>query len=165
MARRRGKDSGLDELLDVLVRVPFWVGPLLACAAYALVRWGAAWALSHPLPNNPVAATAQPILAKIAIVCAPLAAVVVLFVWLVSLWKKIERRKQSAPRAGSQSPPAERTGPPSRPGKPAEKSPACPSCGSAMVLRTAKQGQNAGSRFWGCPRYPACRGTRELARA
>ncbi|QCU90545.1 nuclease-related domain-containing protein [Thiomicrorhabdus sediminis] len=36
--------------------------------------------------------------------------------------------------------------------------PSCPKCGSAMALRTAKRGQNAGNEFWGCSRYPACRG-------
>jgi restriction system protein len=39
-------------------------------------------------------------------------------------------------------------------------SPECPQCGSTMVLRTAKKGVNAGSQFWGCSQYPACRGTR-----
>ena len=38
--------------------------------------------------------------------------------------------------------------------------PACPVCGSAMVRRTARRGVNAGSQFWGCPRYPMCQGTR-----
>ena len=28
-----------------------------------------------------------------------------------------------------------------------------------MTLRTARQGPNAGSRFWGCRRFPKCRGT------
>ena len=36
----------------------------------------------------------------------------------------------------------------------------CPSCGSRMVRRTAKRGYRRGSQFWGCSRYPACRGTR-----
>jgi len=36
--------------------------------------------------------------------------------------------------------------------------PACPKCGGAMVIRTARQGANAGSRFWGCSSYPRCRG-------
>ncbi len=36
----------------------------------------------------------------------------------------------------------------------------CPVCGSAMVRRVAKRGRNAGDAFWGCSRYPACRGTR-----
>ena len=36
----------------------------------------------------------------------------------------------------------------------------CPVCSSSMVLRTARKGRNAGNQFWGCSRYPACRGTR-----
>jgi restriction system protein len=36
----------------------------------------------------------------------------------------------------------------------------CPVCSSAMVRRTARQGANAGNQFWGCSRFPACRGTR-----
>jgi restriction system protein len=36
----------------------------------------------------------------------------------------------------------------------------CPICQSAMVKRRAKKGANAGSEFWGCSRYPACKGTK-----
>jgi len=36
--------------------------------------------------------------------------------------------------------------------------PICPQCAAVMVLRTAKQGTNAGKQFWGCSRYPQCRG-------
>jgi hypothetical protein len=36
--------------------------------------------------------------------------------------------------------------------------PKCPKCGSDMMLRTAKNGANAGSKFWGCRNYPNCRG-------
>jgi DNA-binding helix-hairpin-helix protein with protein kinase domain len=36
----------------------------------------------------------------------------------------------------------------------------CPRCGSAMVRRTASRGLNVGSEFWGCSRFPQCRGTR-----
>lgn len=39
--------------------------------------------------------------------------------------------------------------------------PACPVCSSPMVLRTARRGPHAGSRFWGCSRYPSCRGVRQ----
>ena len=38
--------------------------------------------------------------------------------------------------------------------------PACPVCQSAMVKRTAGKGANKGNIFWGCPQYPACKGTR-----
>lgn len=36
----------------------------------------------------------------------------------------------------------------------------CPRCGSPMVERTARSGSNAGKKFWGCSRFPACRGVR-----
>lgn len=39
--------------------------------------------------------------------------------------------------------------------------PLCPQCGGEMVLRTAKRGANQGEKFWGCPNYPQCRGTRK----
>jgi ssDNA-binding Zn-finger/Zn-ribbon topoisomerase 1 len=37
-----------------------------------------------------------------------------------------------------------------------------PKCGKAMALRTAHKGDRAGSQFWGCVTYPACKGTREV---
>jgi len=41
--------------------------------------------------------------------------------------------------------------------------PSCPVCSAEMVKRTARRGQSAGSEFWGCSRFPACRGTRQVA--
>jgi restriction system protein len=41
-----------------------------------------------------------------------------------------------------------------------QRTPFCPRCGSEMVMRKARRGANAGQPFWGCPNYPACRGTR-----
>ncbi len=35
----------------------------------------------------------------------------------------------------------------------------CPACGKIMVLRTARKGPKAGSQFWGCSAYPACKAT------
>lgn len=40
--------------------------------------------------------------------------------------------------------------------------PTCPACGGAMVVRTARQGRNAGSQFWGCVGFPECKGTRPV---
>jgi DNA-binding helix-hairpin-helix protein with protein kinase domain len=39
-------------------------------------------------------------------------------------------------------------------------SPLCPRCSSPMVLRVARRGRNVGGSFWGCSRFPVCRGTR-----
>ncbi len=42
------------------------------------------------------------------------------------------------------------------------KIPPCPQCGALMALRTAKSGKNTGSQFWGCTKYPDCKGTAQL---
>jgi four helix bundle suffix protein len=47
------------------------------------------------------------------------------------------------------------------PAQPKEQAPPCPLCQKAMRLRTARQGANAGSQFWGCTGYPECKGTRK----
>jgi len=36
--------------------------------------------------------------------------------------------------------------------------PACPRCGSGMVMRTRR---SDGGKFWGCPKFPACKGIRD----
>lgn len=33
----------------------------------------------------------------------------------------------------------------------------CPQCGSEMILRQAKKGNNVGNQFWGCTNFPTCR--------
>ena len=40
--------------------------------------------------------------------------------------------------------------------------PACPACGGLMVLRTPKTGPSTGQSFWGCARYPECKGTAKV---
>jgi ssDNA-binding Zn-finger/Zn-ribbon topoisomerase 1 len=49
-----------------------------------------------------------------------------------------------------------------RPDAPKPTAPACPACGRLMAVRTARKGARAGSQFWGCSAYPACKGTRPL---
>lgn len=38
----------------------------------------------------------------------------------------------------------------------------CPRCGSKLVIRTAKKGENAGNQFYGCSAYPKCRYIKNL---
>lgn len=40
--------------------------------------------------------------------------------------------------------------------------PSCPQCGSGTIKRMARQGSKVGKEFWGCERYPKCKGTRPL---
>jgi Holliday junction resolvase-like predicted endonuclease len=46
----------------------------------------------------------------------------------------------------------------------ARPAPLCPVCQAPMVLRQARNGPNAGKRFWGCSRFgeTRCRGTRAM---
>jgi restriction system protein len=43
-----------------------------------------------------------------------------------------------------------------------QRAPVCPRCGSEMMVRTARRGANAGQSFWGCPKFPECRGKRQI---
>ena len=43
-----------------------------------------------------------------------------------------------------------------------EQAPACPRCSEKMIIRRSRKGRTAGSEFWGCQRFPSCRGTRQL---
>lgn len=38
----------------------------------------------------------------------------------------------------------------------------CPRCGSPLILRTAKKGDNAGEQFYGCSAFPKCRYVKNL---
>jgi len=40
-----------------------------------------------------------------------------------------------------------------------DEHPICPYCKTRMILRSAKRGANAGSKFWGCSSYPKCQHT------
>jgi len=41
---------------------------------------------------------------------------------------------------------------------PARMTPLCPKCGVAMVLRSSKKVGATGNAFWGCSKFPECRG-------
>ena len=38
----------------------------------------------------------------------------------------------------------------------------CPQCGSQLVLRITKRGDDIGKSFYGCSAFPKCRYTREI---
>ena len=50
-----------------------------------------------------------------------------------------------------------------RKGKTVARDSSCPTCGSPMVVRTARKGKNAGRSFCGCSQFPKCHGTRNMA--
>ena len=83
------------------------------------------------------------------------------------LFAMIQQAKQSLPATDQR--PTQRFNPrPQATPKPlatpniAAMEPACPQCGAGMVQRTARKGGNAGGKFWGCAKFPACRGVRQI---
>lgn len=60
----------------------------------------------------------------------------------------------------SQAAPSQEMPPPGK--EPPAAPPLCPNCGEPMRKRTARNGANAGSQFWGCSAFPRCRGTRQV---
>lgn len=73
------------------------------------------------------------------------------------LFAMIKQAKQSLTNTSSQS-----VAKPQAASQNAEAEPACPQCGASMVKRTARKGNNAGGEFWGCSKFPNCRGVRQL---
>ena len=59
---------------------------------------------------------------------------------------------------------AERSDKPGKPNESVDQSEdmVCPKCGSKLVLRVAKKGENAGNQFYGCSAFPKCRYTRDI---
>lgn len=70
------------------------------------------------------------------------------------LYEMIRDVRASRPRSGTASSVS--------PSSSSNRASGCPVCGSPMVRREAKRGAHAGSAFYGCSRYPACRGTRAI---
>ena len=68
------------------------------------------------------------------------------------LFDMIRQAKQSLAASAPASPSATKS--------PAVVAPQCPVCNATMVRRTAQKGSKAGTQFWGCSTFPACRGTR-----
>ncbi|MDV6226261.1 topoisomerase DNA-binding C4 zinc finger domain-containing protein [Nitratireductor aquimarinus] len=67
------------------------------------------------------------------------------------------------PRPAPQPPRTPRVNTPAQPRVTATSAnPTCSRCGAPMVRRTARRGRNAGGQFWGCSRYPHCKGTRNI---
>ena len=76
------------------------------------------------------------------------------------LWELVKSVKKGATTSDSQNPRPAPPSSPANPTQPTENPSKCPVCNSPMVLRTARKGVNAGSKFWGCSQFPNCRGTK-----
>lgn len=142
MSRR--KSSILEDLMEIAAHLPWQIGVGLAVVAYFVLHY---FATQVPLTTNPVELKAMgktlgdSMVHGVWTTIAGVLQYVVPVAFLVGAGVSAMRSHRRKDSAGSEAL-------------------ACPKCGGAMVRRTAKSGSNAGNEFWGCAKYPACRGIR-----
>lgn len=175
MNARRNDRSSLDDLFEMLVEVPAWAGPVVACIVFAGLRWWIPWQFQPADPKDLAGKVLSTTFGQLSYAGAPWGALVVLMIWVFAELRKWSDRKnrcdgevktdprpQSLARRGRGKTVENRAAaPPPLPSPPPPPVPSCPACSSPMVMRTAKRGPNPGSQFWGCSQYPECRETRE----
>lgn len=164
MARQR--TSVFEDIMEITARLPWWVGVILALILYIWLHSVA----SQPIP----AMTGDPkqvgdfvgkqLWRTFALYLQYILPICCLIGSGVSAYRKTQNKVGNL--SGK---PVQRRSPPQASGvaqplpMSAEAATACPVCGAAMAKRLAKKGANAGQEFWGCSRYPQCRGTRPIA--
>ena len=96
MARRSKESTGLPLILNLFLILPWYVGPIVATTAYAGLRWFVPWLF--PLPNQAAKTAADVVPHVIAAFAqagrgvAPIAAALIMFVWLVAELLKLPER-------------------------------------------------------------------------
>lgn len=156
---RRRRTSAFEDLLEITSRLPWWLGLVLAVVFYVWLHHVA----TEPMPTGPTdlknmgglmvgmywrgfATAFQYILPAVCVLGAAVSA--------------YRRFAQGSGRRGSFGASQAAGGSPTQAAPSSSvASPVCPQCNAPMIKRTARKGAKAGSSFWGCSRYPQCRGT------
>ncbi|MCE9554933.1 MAG: hypothetical protein K8T91_16385 [Planctomycetes bacterium] len=168
MGRRRRESPAegfLSDVFELCSLGPIWVGPLIAAIVFGIFFFLIPWFLADRVGNDLAAQMSKlpnGIFRNLSrFMSLPITAII-LMVWGIAEFKKLARRRMSAAEVPD--------APATRQRQPAEQSntcqtPTCPRCGASMVMRTAKRGVEAGSRFWGCSNFAAkkCQGTRQVS--
>lgn len=144
MARKN--TSVLEDLMDIAAQLPWKAGVAMAVVAYLVLHY---FATKTPLTTNPVELKAigktmgDSMVHGIWTTLASVLQYVVPLALLLGAGASFTRQRRLVNMTAS-----------------GTDAPACPKCGSSMVMRTAKSGSNAGNSFWGCSSFPNCRGIR-----
>jgi restriction system protein len=96
---RRNERSVLDDLFEVLIEVPSWIGPVLAGIAYIVMAWFVPWLLRPKSPTD----IAQTVFSQLSPQFAPWIAVVILFMWIGAELRKFLNRRRFDRQSGIQS--------------------------------------------------------------
>ena len=138
-------------IFDMLATLPWWVSIVVAGIAYVFFKW--------VFPGLAGQSVFLKVMAQAFQGNAGLVSCLFLIPAPIAFFNASRRRKLLDSQTGIESR-LEETLAPSEPTLRAAKT--CPVCGGEMATRIAKRGPNAGKPFWGCSRYPRCKGTRPI---
>lgn len=149
MAKYRRRSSAFENWIDLASKLPWWLSLALAVVSYFLLH---AYATSPIDPIQPGSSSLTPsIYAGIFHGLAMAGQFVLPIVFVVgAIFALIQRFKDRSGKASVS------------PSDDTPATPACPVCGSTMVQRRARRGSHTGDTFWGCKRYPSCKGNRPV---
>ena len=154
---RKGKSSPAEDFIHIAAKLPYWAALILAVISYFLLHAYSTQPITIGAGPGQIANAMIPMVLK-GLATAGQIVMPILFVAAAILsWfrrskpttlQKVNTSLRSAPASVR-----------------SDNLVSCPLCSSEMVRREAKRGTNAGKSFWGCSKYPACKGTRvaELA--
>ena len=132
-----------ESLLNLLVECPWWVSVLVSGFAFVFLRF--------IFPSIHFPGMAANAFTRGLSGVAPFVALVLLLPAPIAALNSCLKRKRGSNDKGLEKFPMEMA--------PAQS---CPKCGSELVVRTAKKGNNPGQKFWGCSKFPQCRFTKPL---
>jgi restriction system protein len=147
---RRGS-STVEDIVVIVSRMPWWIGVVLAAILYFWL---------HSVATQPVVVDAKHVGDSVGRQMWQAFALFLQYILPVACLvgaaiSAIQQYKRAPAQAGQGRARMAAVAP-----KSGDSGISCPSCGAPMVQRTAKRGANAGQSFWGCSRYPACKGVR-----
>jgi hypothetical protein len=150
MGRKNNKQT-LEALVSLAALLPWWVGTGLALVSYlALHSYASAPNVITPDAIKVSAFMQTSILKGLALVGQYVLPGIFLTGAVMS-WFRGRRSDATSRKVQTLNPVKPNS---------LNQTPACPVCASAMVLRGAKRGSNAGNSFWGCSQFPRCKGSR-----
>lgn len=151
MARKR-KSSPVDGFIEITSKLPWWAALTLAVVSFFLLHAYVSQSVVASLtPGNVTDLVVPSILKGLATVGQYVLPLLLVIAAGLSAYKTRKSTVSQIPASGLGLRTSSVSG---------HQSPNCPVCNSAMKLRDAKRGSNAGRSFWGCANYPQCKGTR-----
>lgn len=149
---RKGKSSPVEGFIQIASKLPYWAALVLAAISYFLLHAYATQPTSIVIVPGQIANAMIPAVSK-GLATAGQYVMPILFVAAAILSWFGHSKPSSPQKINTSSMPI-----------PANfrsfNSPSCPPCSNEMVRRESKRGANVGKAFWGCAKYPACKGTR-----